>query len=217
MKKNIKKIIDFCILFFCRLFAVVFSYSLFNKFYFIKSKFFSYWLSSELKLLGKNSFFYYPISLRGGKFISIGDNTSIGARGIITAWDSYNGEFFSPKIIIGNNIWIGEDCHITAINSIQIGNNALIGKKVTITDNSHGKSEPGLLEIAPNSRPLYSKGPVILENNVWVGDKVTILPGVKIGKNSIIGANSVVTKNVDENCIVGGNPAKILKRLKDTL
>jgi acetyltransferase-like isoleucine patch superfamily enzyme len=198
-------------------FSKIYTYKFAQRLNLYKNKIFTYWLSSELKSFGQNSLLRYPIDLLGGKYISIGKKTGIGARGVITAWDKHNGDSYTPEIIIGNNIWIGEDCHITAINKIQIGDNALIGKKVTITDNSHGKCEYDLLEIPPNSRPLYSKGPVIIEDNVWIGDKVTILPGVKIGKNSIIGANSVVTKDVDENCVVGGNPAKILKVMKNRI
>ncbi|MDR2406844.1 MAG: sugar O-acetyltransferase, partial [Bacteroidales bacterium] len=58
-------------------------------------------------------------------------------------------------------------------------------------------------------------GSVVIEDNVWIGDKVTILPGVHIGYGSIIGANAVVTKDVPANCVVGGNPAKIIKVIKN--
>lgn len=60
---------------------------------------------------------------------------------------------------------------------------------------------------------MYSKGPVNIKDRVWVGDKVTILPGVTIEENSIIGANSVVTKNVPANTVFAGNPAKIIKTI----
>ena len=65
----------------------------------------------------------------------------------------------------------------------------------------------------PLERPLISKGAVVIENNVWVGEGVVIMPGITIGENSIIGANSVVTKDVPKNTVVGGVPAKILKQL----
>ena len=71
-----------------------------------------------------------------------------------------------------------------------------------------------MMEIPPTQRPVYSKGPVIIGNNVWIGDKATILPNVSIGNGAIIAANSVVTKDVPEYCIVAGNPAKIINRNK---
>ena len=85
---------------------------------------------------------------------------------------------------------------------------------MTITDNSHGKSDYESLSIPPILRLLHSKGPVIIEDGVWIGDKVTILPGVRIGENSIIGANALVTKDVPANCVVGGVPAKLIKIIK---
>jgi acetyltransferase-like isoleucine patch superfamily enzyme len=121
---------------------------------------------------------------------------------------------FNPQIIIGDNCSIGEYCHITAINKIVIGNGVLTGRWVTITDNSHGSLLLDESDIQPLKRKLQSKGPVVIEDNVWIGDKVTILPDVHIGYGSIIGANAVVTKDVPANCVVGGNPAKIIKNIK---
>lgn len=104
--------------------------------------------------------------------------------------------------------------HITCANKIIIGDCTLLGKYVTITDNSHGDSVKGQLDIAPIRRPLYSKGPVIIGERVWIGDKVTILPNVQIGNGTIIGSNSVVTKDIPDNCITVGSPAKIVKFIK---
>ena len=89
-----------------------------------------------------------------------------------------------------------------------------MGRRVTITDNSHGKNTSYVeFQLSPCKRNIYSKGPVIIEDNVWIGDKATILAGVKIGFGSIVGANSVVTKDVPPYSIVGGVPAKILSTL----
>ena len=66
------------------------------------------------------------------------------------------------------------------------------------------------MQFRPQRRPLYSKGPVIIGDNVWIGDKVTILPGVTIGNNAVIGANTVVTKDVPAYSIAVGNPCKII-------
>ena len=87
----------------------------------------------------------------------------------------------------------------------------VLGKKILITDNAHGSSSAELLEIAPNYRPLCSKGPVVIDDNVWIGEKVSIMPDVHIGKGVIVAANSVVTKDVPPYSIVGGVPAKVVK------
>ena len=92
-----------------------------------------------------------------------------------------------------------------------MGNNILTGRYVYISDNSHGKSNKEELDIPPIKRKLYVKGPVIIEDNVWIGERVCILSGVHIGKGAIIAANAVVTHDVPAGCIVGGVPAKIIK------
>lgn len=65
----------------------------------------------------------------------------------------------------------------------------------------------------PELRKLSSKGPVIIKDNVWIGDGVTILPGVTIGVNAIVGANSVVNKDIPDNAIAAGVPAKVIRYL----
>lgn len=88
-----------------------------------------------------------------------------------------------------------------------------VRENVTITDNSHGYITKNETHTPPLKRPLYSKGPVIIGKNVWVGDKATILPNVNIGDGAIIGANAVVTKDVPPYSVAVGNPAKIVKLL----
>lgn len=120
----------------------------------------------------------------------------------------------APVMKIGNNCNIGEYNHITATNSIIIGDNLLTGRFVLITDNSHGCTSSHENEIPPLERNLYSKGPVIIGKNVWIGDKVTILPNVRIGDGAIIAANAVVTKDVPAYSVVGGNPARVIKNIE---
>lgn len=155
-----------------------------------------------------------PDLIVGKKYIRVGEKTIIGKHVQLTAWDRHNGYTFKPNISIGSNCQLGGYNHITSINRIEMGNGVLTGKFVTITDNSHGR--PGDIRdinTSPVLRTVFSKGPVVIEDNVWIGDKATILPNVKIGRGSIIGANAVVTKDIPPYCIVGGNPARIIKVL----
>lgn len=150
---------------------------------------------------------YFSISfpanvIRGHENISIGNKTGIGKHLTLTSWEG-------GEINIGNDCSIGDYAHISSSNNIIIGNNVLIGKFVTINDNSHGNSSSG----HPAERKLYSKGKVIIEDDVWIGDKVTILSNVHIGRGAVIGANSVVTKNVTSNSIYAGNPAIFIKSI----
>jgi len=179
----------------------------------VYSLLYSYYISMEFKSISDGYIFESPVILKGAKYITIGKGFSPRARLRIEAWDSYNGNIHKPTIIIGDNVVLNFDCHIGAINFIQIGNDVLIGSNVLITDHNHGKITTEELKLPPASRPLYSKGPVIIEDNVWIGENVAILPNVRIGRNSIIGANSVVSSDVPENSVVGGIPAKVIKQL----
>ena len=120
---------------------------------------------------------------------------------------------FKPEIIFGDGSSIGGECHISSVNKIIIGKNVLLGRKITLVDNSHGKLTLEDLKLKPTARDLTSNGPIIIKNNVWIGDKATVLPGVIIGENSIIGANAVVTKNVPPNSVVVGVPGKVIKKI----
>lgn len=158
-----------------------------------------------------------PINfILGSQYFVIGDKTRFGKLVVLTAWDKfsiYDGSIqrLNPSVSIGENCNFGDYLHLTCINRIHIGNNVLTGRWVTITDNGHGTTDYDSLTVPPAKRSLYSKGPVIIEDDVWIGDKATILPGVSIGKGAVIAANSVVTKDIPPYRIVGGNPAKIIK------
>ena len=153
-----------------------------------------------------------PFYIKGEKYICIGQNFYSGHNLRIECWDKYGVDRYSPNICIGNNVCLNNNCHIGAINKIIIGNNVLIGSNVLITDHGHGNiNEEDLLK-HPSDRPLISKGPVIIDDDVWIGENVSILSGVHIERGSIIGANAVVVSDIPSYSVCGGNPAKIIKR-----
>lgn len=171
------------------------------------------YMSRLFKSFGRDSYLHRPFNWHDLHNVSIGNKVSIGSGTTLTSWKltpNHNG----GQIIIDDYVSIGEDAHITATTLIHIGKNVLTGKKVLITDNAHGESSAELLDIAPIKRPLYSKGPVYIEDNVWIGEKASIMPGVRIGKGSIIAANSVVTKDIPSYCVAAGIPAKVIKQIK---
>lgn len=173
------------------------------------------WMGRRLGHLGRHSIIGRSCRLWGGgsQHIVIGDNTIIQRHSILGCWTRYRDQTFTPSISIGNHCNIGEYCHITAINKIVIGDGLLTGRFVLISDNSHGGLNQEDSLIPPASRRLVSKGEVVIGNNVWIGDKATILAGVHIGDNAIIAANAVVTADVPANCLVAGVPAQIIKTL----
>lgn len=155
----------------------------------------------------------FSVWIKGEKYIKVGSNFVCREGLRLEAVDKYGEQCFSPKIVIGDNVDIGCECHIGAINEIEIGNGVLMGSKVYITDHSHGNMADEF-DIEPVKRKLFSKGKVIIGDNVWIGDNVVIMPDVIIGNGAIIGANAVVTKNVEPFAVVAGVPAKLIKYLK---
>ena len=153
----------------------------------------------------------FPIDIRGKAFIEIsrGFTTGIGCR--IEAYP----ENRNKSLIIGENFQMNDYVHITAMESVVIGNNVLMASKIYISDCSHGSysgddNDSSPLEI-PKDRKMFSK-PVSIEDNVWLGEFVSVLPGVTIGKGTIVGANSVVSKSLPPNVIAVGSPAKPIKQ-----
>lgn len=182
----------------------------------VETIFFSVLIKNQFAEFGNN------IAIgKGGVFISpqyvkVGSNIKIGRRCVIECWDHYRGGTtfdFSPELVIGDGSAIGDESHISCARKMVIGNHVLMGRKIFITDNNHGSSIRQELDMAPDMRPLSSKGEVIIEDNVWIGEKVSIMPGVTIGKGAIVAANAVVTKDVPAYSIVGGVPAKVIKLL----
>jgi acetyltransferase-like isoleucine patch superfamily enzyme len=165
--------------------------------------------------IGKNTKFYgvpyfnrFPQST-----VQIGENCTINSNFIYnliginrrTIIATFTG---SSKIIIGNNVGLS-GTSITASKEVIIGNNVLCGANTTITDfdwhplAADMRHETGASESSP----------VIIEDNVWLGLNVTVLKGVRIGKNSIIGADSLVVKDIPPNVVAGGVPCKVLRSL----
>lgn len=156
-----------------------------------------------------------PLIYMGLNNVLIGNNFRAGERLKLRTFNNWEGKTYTPSIVIGNNVNIETDCHISAINQVSIGNNVLIASFVYISDHTHGNvNELGTPILPPLERPLFSKGSIIIEDDVWLGEKVSVMAGVHIGRGAIIGANSVVTKDIPAYAIAVGSPAKVIKMLK---
>jgi len=154
----------------------------------------------------------FPIDIRGKRFMKVSDGLTTGRYCRIEA---YPLDERSVVITFGKNVQINDFVHITAMENVYIGNNVLLASKIYISDCSHGSYDGNEQDSSPNTFPIdrnYKTSPVIILDNVWIGESVSILPGVTIGENAIIGANSVVTKNIPANSIAVGNPARLIKK-----
>ncbi len=171
-------------------------------------KFHADWfLRPQLNHLGKELTIFQPWNLVifGGP-VNIGDYANIicssDHKVRLSIWAE---EDHVPGITIGDFCLICPGVRISAANEIKIGDNCMLAAGVYITDadwhDIYNRTAAGAI------------APVILKENVWVGDSATICKGVTIGENSIIGAGSVVVNNVEPNTIVAGNPAKVIKHL----
>jgi len=172
-------------------------------------RFYSGTKSGQFATFGDNVLLAPYNTLVGAKFINIEDDVRIGKGITLTAWAVHDTNQ-KPKIIIKKRARIGENAHITCINSIEIGSDVLTGRNLLITDNAHGNKEDAVSNIPPIERSLISKGGVVIEDGVWLADNVSVLPGVRIGSNSIIGANVVVSKDVPPYTVVVGATSRYI-------
>ena len=121
------------------------------------------------------------------------------------------GACFTPALSIGDNSGLGVNCEING--EVVIGSDVMMGPEVVIYTTRHKYDS---LEIPIGKQGYTDPKPVIINDDVWIGRRVIIMPGVTIGKGAIIGAGAVVTKNVPEYSIVGGVPAKVIKSRKES-
>lgn len=159
--------------------------------------------------IGSNSFLEKPKTLNGAEYIEIEDNSSIGHSSWLGAFDKYINQSFNPKIMISNNVRIGNYACITAIDEILIKDGCLLSEYVYISDHYHGFDPT--LNLPPKDQPLFSKGKVEIGENSFVGYRVTILSGVKLGKNCVVGSHSVVTRSFPDYSMIAGSPARLIK------
>ncbi|MDN6640286.1 MAG: sugar O-acetyltransferase [Tetragenococcus sp.] len=116
---------------------------------------------------------------------------------------------FGKNIKIGKNVFINSGCRFQDQGGITLGDQSLIGHNVVMATINH--------DYDPTKRGTMHLAPIVLKERTWVGSSATILPGVTVGENSVVAAGSVVTKDVEPNTIVGGNPAKFISNLVDKI
>ncbi|MDD5729657.1 MAG: acyltransferase [Candidatus Omnitrophica bacterium] len=114
-------------------------------------------------------------------------------------------------ITLGNEVVIAENCVLGGQGGLTIGNFVMIGNNSTIITANHGFSLPDI----PMLRQPLAAAPVTINDDVWLGANVVVLPGVTIGQGAIVGAGAIVTKDIEPYSIVAGNPAKLLRKRFD--
>lgn len=141
------------------------------------------------------------IYFRAGGDVEFGNGVCLVGNVVPIEIVSYKGSHIS----IGDHTFINYGASITAYQQVKIGRHCLLGHHLRIVDrNEHGIKQR---DVAPPAAP------VIIEDHVWIGAHTIILPGVCIGRNSAIGAGSVVTRDIPANCLAVGNPARVLRQI----
>ena len=121
------------------------------------------------------------------------------------------GARFSCDLSLGDRSGLGINCSIPP--EVTIGNDVMMGPECMMFTSNHASAD---LTIPMNRQGFDAPRPIVIEDDVWIGARVTILPGVRVGRGSIIGAGSVVTHDVAPYSIVGGNPARLIRSRKDS-
>lgn len=181
--------------------------------YIIEGKISAYFIGWKKAYLGRG----YRII--GTRFITVGEQLSIGRYAWIEAVVRSGVQTYRPMIKLGTGFHASERLHISSISRVEIGDHCLFGSGVYISDHNHGSykgDEQSHPSEPPVERKLVSHGPVVIGSNVWIGDNVTIVGPVRIGDGVVVGANSVVTRDVPDNVIVAGVPATIIKQFNAT-
>ena len=144
------------------------------------------------------------------KGLRFGDKVTIGSYAMIRPTNLYGGDP-GMGLKIGNNSSIGPYCYIGCSGNIEIGSNVMISPRVSIYSENHVFENPSL--------PMIDQGVarsfVIIEDDCWIASHSVVLAGVRIGRGSVVGAGSIVTKDVPPFSIVAGNPARVVKSRLD--
>lgn len=171
-------------------------------------------VAAKARLGGSGAFFIHRSGQVVGTGISIGRDFYAGPGLRLESVTAYHGMTYTPSITIRDNVTLNDYVHIGANHHVELGNNVLVASKVYISDHGHGaysgagQASP---DMAPAARPLTTGQAVVIEDNVWIGESASVLAGVRIGRGSIIGANSVVTRDIPPYSIAVGTPARVIK------
>ena len=115
---------------------------------------------------------------------------------------------YGQNIHIGDHVYLNLLCTILDCNEVHIGHHVMIGPAVQIYTAAH------LLQAEARNQGWEVAKPIVIEDNVWIGGGAILLPGVRIGRNAVVGAGAVVHRSVPENTVVAGNPARVIREIK---
>lgn len=161
----------------------------------------------RIKHVGKSSTIIRPMTIFNGRYIRMGKKSYILSGARLEAIDKWNNQTFTPEMIIGNNVAIQQNIHITCAGKLLIGDGtSVLGG--TITDIVHEYDD---ISLPPHQQNIHVI-PVKIGKQCMIGMGARIMPGASLGDHVIIGTNAVVTQAIPDYCVAVGVPAKVIKR-----
>jgi galactoside O-acetyltransferase len=182
-----------------------------KQYLFVRVRIKKYRLLSNCKKISGKPVLFHPLLMRGKGKISFGENVQIGVVASPKYYSHYSfldAREENSEISFGNNVAISNSFSIECCSKVAIEDNVLIGDSCSIMDNDGHN-----LELDKRDSGFIKGEEVRICKNVFLGSNVIVLKGVIIGENSVIGSGSIVTKNIPENVIAAGNPAKVIRNL----
>ncbi len=182
-------------------------FALLNQTYRLRMRLWTCFYTPFLGTIGHGTRIQKVSFLRNPHRIFLGERVVIGHHARIEAFTSHGGETYTPTITIGDETTIEPYSHLGAASEITIGRSVLIASHVYITDHDHTFDD---LDRYVGSQPLQV-APVRIGDFAWLGENVMALKGVTIGHHAIIGANSVVTRDIPPYAVAVGSPARVIR------
>jgi acetyltransferase-like isoleucine patch superfamily enzyme len=175
----------------------------------LKCKCFSLLISGAFAHFGRRTVLMCPIRLGGEERIAIGNQVFIGAGSWLQTLPDGNNQ--SVAISIGSGTSVAGACVISAVRQVVLEENVLLARNVYISDHSHKYTETDMPILAQG---LDNIEPVLIRQGAWLGQNVVVCPGVTIGRGTVIGANSVVTRDIPDFAVAVGSPARVVKSME---
>ena len=174
----------------------------------VRDKIFTFIYRYSFNELGRKSILSMPFLVHGAKHISIDKKVFIRSNAWLSVLNKENFKSNDVRLSIGESTYVGRNAHIVALKNIRIGKNVLIGDNVYIADNYHVFDR---IDLPYKDQGIGFKSEVEVGDGTWLGENVCVISS-KIGKQCIVGANSLVINDVPDYTMVAGSPARIIKK-----
>jgi acetyltransferase-like isoleucine patch superfamily enzyme len=171
-----------------------------------RNKAFSLLVGRAFAAFGKRTVLQLPVRLEGEDRITLGERVFVGSA----SWLQVIGDDPAAQLTIGDGTALSGHTVLSCASSLTIGRSVLMARGVYVADHGHAFTD---LERPVIAQGLADVAPVEIADGAWLGENVVVCPGVRIGRNAVVGANAVVTRDVPDFCVAVGAPARVVREL----